>query len=261
MKPALSPTTTGCLPRLSASASDVLDDGVVGHDGADDLDELEHRCRVEEVHAHDLGRAARRDRDVGDRQGRGVRGEDRVGSADAVELREDRPLEVQPLRDRLDDEVGGRRGRSRALVNRIRPMISSRSPSVSLPRARARPVEWSTCSRPRSTASSLASTPTTSYPLRANTSAIPAPIVPRPTTPTLLIVPLPCADMTLPRTSSTGGAHMGATGTTRSGPYACPFEVSQTRPLRAPIPRPIACPSWSFASSQSRSRARRTSSC
>ena len=47
----------------------------------------------------------------------------------------------------------------------------------------ARPVECSRCSRPRCTPSSLISTPITLKPLRAKTSAMPAPIVPRPTTP------------------------------------------------------------------------------
>jgi cysteine synthase len=48
----------------------------------------------------------------------------------------------------------------------------------------ARAVECSTCCRPRSRESSFASTPTTWWPVRAKTSAMPAPMVPSPTTPT-----------------------------------------------------------------------------
>ncbi len=61
---------------------------------------------------------------------------------------------------------------------------ASRSASLSLPRATARPIEPVSVARPRSRASSLISTAVTSMPLRAKTSAMPAPIVPRPTTPT-----------------------------------------------------------------------------
>ena len=69
------------------------------------------------------------------------------------------------------------------VVKVIRPISSACSASVSLPRATARPVECSRCWRPRSTASSVISTPVTSKPLRAKTSAMPAPIVPSPITP------------------------------------------------------------------------------
>ncbi len=67
--------------------------------------------------------------------------------------------------------------------NEILPSSSACSSSVIFPRFTARPVECSRCSRPRWTASSLTSTPVTEKPLRANTSAMPAPIVPRPMTP------------------------------------------------------------------------------
>jgi hypothetical protein len=59
------------------------------------------------------------------------------------------------------------------------------SSGASLPRFTARSVECWMCPRPRSTACSSRSTPTTLSPCRANTSAIPAPIVPSPTTPTV----------------------------------------------------------------------------
>src|SRR6476469_3173428 len=72
-----------------------------------------------------------------------------------------------------------------SVVSVIRPRISACSASVILPRFTARPVECSRCWRPRARASSLISTPTTARPVRAKTSAIPAPMVPSPTTPTV----------------------------------------------------------------------------
>ena len=87
---------------------DVLEDVVRGDDGPDDLDELEDRRRVEEVHADDaLGRARRRG-DLGDRQRRGVRREDGVGGDDQVEPAEDLLLEVELLGHGLDDELAVR---------------------------------------------------------------------------------------------------------------------------------------------------------
>ena len=75
---------------------------------------------------------------------------------------------------------------ARSFIDVVKVTRSSRarwSSSLSLPRETARSVECSRCWRPRSRLSSLTSTPSTAKPLRANTSAIPAPIVPRPTTP------------------------------------------------------------------------------
>lgn len=71
----------------------------------------------------------------------------------------------------------------RSVVKVIRPSSSACSASVILSRFTARAVECSRCSRPRARPSSSFSTPTTAYPLRANTSAMPAPMVPRPITP------------------------------------------------------------------------------
>jgi hypothetical protein len=58
--------------------------------------------------------------------------------------------------------------------------------SVSLPRETARPVDASMCERARSSPACVGSTPTTASPARAKTSVIPEPIVPRPTTPTVV---------------------------------------------------------------------------
>ena len=80
---------------------------------------------------------------------------------------------------------------SRFVVRRMRSKIAVCSSSVSLPRRTARSVDASRCPRPRSSDSSSRSTPTTDSPLRANTSTIPAPIVPSPTTPTPPVLPSP----------------------------------------------------------------------
>ncbi len=73
---------------------------------------------------------------------------------------------------------------ARSVVTRTRSSSAARSDSSSLPRATARAVECSMCSRPWAAAASSTSTATTSMPARANTSTMPAPIVPRPITPT-----------------------------------------------------------------------------
>ena len=70
-----------------------------------------------------------------------------------------------------------------SVVKVMWPTSSAAAASSSLPRFTAREVECSTCWRPRSSDSSVCSTPITVYPLRANTSAMPAPMVPRPITP------------------------------------------------------------------------------
>ena len=66
-----------------------------------------------------------------------------------------------------------------------RASSASASSWVSLPRPTARAVEDSRWARPRATASSSISRAITCRPLRAKTSTIPAPIVPKPTTPTV----------------------------------------------------------------------------
>ena len=75
---------------------------------------------------------------------------------------------------------------ARSVPVEIRLSSSSTSAWLILPRLSARPVEAARWPCARSTAASSCSTPTTWTPERASTSAIPAPIVPRPTTPTLL---------------------------------------------------------------------------
>jgi hypothetical protein len=70
----------------------------------------------------------------------------------------------------------------------ILSISSACSGSVSFSRFTARVVECSRYCRPRASASVSFSTPTTAYPLRAKTSAMPAPMVPRPMTPMVVKV-------------------------------------------------------------------------
>ena len=77
----------------------------------DHLDQPHHRRGVEEVEAADLVRAARGLAHLGDRQRRGVRGEDRVAGRDRVELGEHRLLDLHPLGHGLDRRSRRRRSR------------------------------------------------------------------------------------------------------------------------------------------------------
>ena len=105
MKPALSPQTTGVLPRPSSSAGDVVEDVGLGDDRADDLDELLHRGGVEEVDAdHAAGPRGGRG-DLGDGQRRGVGGDHRRVGDDPVDPRDDLALDRQLLDHGLDDQA------------------------------------------------------------------------------------------------------------------------------------------------------------
>ena len=78
---------------------------VRGQLGPDDLDERHQRRRIEEVHADDALRPARRARDLGHGERRRVRGEHGVRPRDPVELGEELLLRPELLDDRLDHEV------------------------------------------------------------------------------------------------------------------------------------------------------------
>ena len=75
---------------------------------------------------------------------------------------------------------------ARSLVKVTRAWRASCSSWVSFPLLRARPVLPASTALPCSIPASSTSTATTSIPLRAKTSTIPAPIVPSPITPTLV---------------------------------------------------------------------------
>src|SRR3712207_2697274 len=93
------------------------------------------------------------------------------------------------------------------VVKVIRSRIASRSSAPRRPRSTARCVDFSTCPRPRTRASPATSTAVTVSPARANTSTMPAPMVPRPTTPT---APSSLAMLLLPRSEQPRGRVVGA---------------------------------------------------
>ena len=149
------------------------------------LDQPLHGSRVEEVHADHPTRASGAHRELGDRERRRVRREDDVGAAHLVQLARTRAV----LSSRCSGTASTTRSASARsaidVVVVIRASSASASSWVSLPRPTARDVEVSRWERPRATASSSISAAMTCRPLRANTSTMPAPIVPRPTTPTV----------------------------------------------------------------------------
>jgi hypothetical protein len=95
----------GVLAEPAHEPFDIGQHGGFGHHGADDLDEVLDGGGVEEVHAHDPARSRVGRGDLGDRQGRGVGGQDRVGLDDVVEPPEEVLLDLERLHDRLDHEV------------------------------------------------------------------------------------------------------------------------------------------------------------
>jgi len=82
-----------------------------------------HWHRVEEVHADHAIRALGRGRELGDRNRRGVAGQQRLRLGDGIELREDLELEIEILGRCLDDEVavgqGAQIGRHRDFGHRF----------------------------------------------------------------------------------------------------------------------------------------------
>ena len=106
MKPSQMPAWTGILPSFAARAKPVASVSGARLRGRDDLEELHHVGRAEEVQADEalgvrqaLGDGARVE--VG-----GVGREDRVGAAGAAEGVEDGALDGELLEHRLDGEVG-----------------------------------------------------------------------------------------------------------------------------------------------------------
>ena len=74
----------------------------------DDLDERHLVDGAEEVQPDEVGRSVDAGRQLGDRQGRGVRAQQRVRVHVRRHLGEDLVLEARVLEDRLDDEVAAR---------------------------------------------------------------------------------------------------------------------------------------------------------
>jgi hypothetical protein len=135
------------------------------------------------VQTHHLVRPVGRRGQSGDRDRRGVGGEDGFLGGQFVEIGKDALLELLVLGGRLDDKVTIRLFVEFG-VTVIRPRISSRAASSSFPRSTARSSDFSI--RPNAASAVVASISwtTTSPPARAQISAIPEPINPPPITPT-----------------------------------------------------------------------------
>ena len=84
---------------------------VGGAEAAHDLHERDLGDGLQEMQADDAVGAPGPRRDLGDGQGRRVRGEDVLGGADPVQLLEDRDLQGQVLGDALHDQAARPRGR------------------------------------------------------------------------------------------------------------------------------------------------------
>ena len=184
-KPARSCESMHCLPSVPSANWCARVDGLLGgHDRAHDLDEREHRHRVEEVHAeHAVGL-----RGVGaelhDRHRRGVGGEELGVGQELVEPEEQLALGLLVLDHGLDRGVGALEvldagGVGEALAGGGAVVLGRACRSGRRGRA--------TCSifaRVCSARASSTSTTVTSTPERAQTSAIPEPMRPPPITPT-----------------------------------------------------------------------------
>ena len=105
MNPARSPQRTACLPIVRVDVEHGRLDVGGGGDGADHLDQLHDRRRVEEVHADDISRAGGGRGALDHRQARRRGGQHRARRADLVEVREQRLLDGEILDDRLDDQL------------------------------------------------------------------------------------------------------------------------------------------------------------
>ena len=90
-------------PRLRARVNR-FGDGAICRKAAHDLDQWQHRRRIEEVHAGDALRILQARRERGDRQRRRVGRQNRFRRDNDFELAQQRAFGLQILDDRFDDE-------------------------------------------------------------------------------------------------------------------------------------------------------------
>ena len=159
---------------------------------ADHLDQLHQRHRVEEVQADEPVGPLGAGRQLGDAERRGVRGDQAVRADHRLDLRR------RPALGRRGSRRSPRsRGRSPARSASV--VVPDRSPSVlgldlrgHLALGHAARRGTSRCGpAPSSSTSSLTSSTIVLNPAAADTCAMPAPISPHPTTPTVLIAMSP----------------------------------------------------------------------
>ena len=162
-----------------------VDHPLRGVGGADHLDQLHQRHGIEIVHAADAVAVLQRARDRGDADRRGVGGEDRIGRDHGLELAEQLLLHLEILEHRLDHDVAAlevrracrRRRDWRRSWRRRRRSGGPWRPGPSGSRG-WRPSPWQ---RRRPAASNRIAL----MPPCAVTCAMPRPMAPVPTTPTM----------------------------------------------------------------------------
>ena len=185
MKPARSWERMTRLSNRPATNSSTRVDGVLARDDRrDELDEMLDRDRVEEVQTEHVLRAAGGHRELHDRDRRGIRSDDGiVVLEDLVDVGEEIELLVERLDDGLDHEVTvaevadvggeedtGEHGVALHLVDLLRPYST---------RERVLDAHQAADAVLTSVSHTI-----TSAPARAQTSAMPEPMSPAPTTPT-----------------------------------------------------------------------------
>ncbi len=208
---------------------------LAGGEAANDLDELHHRHGVHEVHADHLLRPRGGGGQLGDRDRAGVGGEQGVGRAQPVEVAQDLPLDVEPLDDGLDHQVGSRQVRQLARRSSTGPATRRAASAESFPLPTSRSSPLPICVRPRSSASATASTRITSYPLCAATWAMPCPIVPAPTTPIVSMGSISCTSLRTryrKNQAERRAYEIGRQGVNHAGPGGAP-ELRARRPASA----------------------------
>ena len=107
-KPGVSLQRIGVLPSAATERVGGLEDVVVRALGPHDLDERHQRRRVEEVHADGPFGALEHRCDLGHRERRCVRREDRIVADDRLERAKELVLDVEVLERGLDHDVAAR---------------------------------------------------------------------------------------------------------------------------------------------------------
>ncbi len=152
------------------------------------LDQLHQLRRQTEMHADNPVLAPAAGSDFGDRQRRGIRGEDRALRADLVQRLEQFLFDLEVLEHRLDHQIAI--GQSRDIGGRSEAATSTASRSLALHLAAVDRLAEKSLGLPARALERLRASRSRPFrkPARAATMAMPAPMVPpAPHTPTVLI--------------------------------------------------------------------------
>ena len=166
------PDEPGCVPldddgRLAKSihpVSERCQNGRLRMSRPHDLDELDELGRIEPVEAGEAAEVGERRRKLGERQRRRVGDDDRAWCGQGLGAAEQPPLRLDLLDDRLDYQFGT----VQRLVESVVVVIAEiEAPAIA-----------AACLRAVSSVVSRRAVSLTARPARANTAAMPAPIVP-----------------------------------------------------------------------------------